>query len=125
MQKVTQVFSETFKRGIVERVNSGLLSKEEARRSYGIKGKSSILLWQRNYEKYGRCSLHLPTDNLLPSMPKKPSPRGTAEKELQDRIKELERRLEDEQLRSEAFSRVIDIAEKEFNIPIRKKPNTK
>ena len=58
-------------------------------------------------------------------MSKKSTQPGRTEQELQARIKELERRLEDEQLRSEGYSRIIDIAEKEYNIPIRKKPNTK
>ena len=40
---------------------------------------------------------------------------------LESRVKELERLLEDEQLRSDAYKRMIDIAEKELNIPIRKK----
>ena len=31
-----------------------------------------ILLWQRNYQKYGRCSLNLPIDTLL-LKPKKQS----------------------------------------------------
>ena len=38
----------------VKNKNNGLISKEEARRHYGIKSKSGILLWQRNYQKYGR-----------------------------------------------------------------------
>lgn len=125
MQILQQVFSESFKLQVVEQVNQGILNKTEANRRYGIKGKSSILLWQRNYQKYGRCSVTLVTDHPLPLMSKKTSHPGTAEKELHARIKELERLLEDEQLRSEAYIRVIDIAEKEFNIPIRKKPNTK
>ena len=40
---------------------------------------------------------------------------------LEQRVKELERLLEDEQLRSEAYKRMIEIAEKDLNIPIRKK----
>jgi hypothetical protein len=43
----------------------------------------------------------------------------------EQRIKELERLLEDEQLRSEAYRRMIEIAEKDLNIPIRKKSDTK
>jgi transposase-like protein len=124
MQTAPQVFSESFKSEVVEQVNKGLISKEEARRRYGIKGKSVILLWQRNYQQYGRCCVTLPT-NPLPLMSKKSTQPGRTEQELQARIKELERRLEDEQLRSEGYSRIIDIAEKEYNIPIRKKPNTK
>jgi hypothetical protein len=45
--------------------------------------------------------------------------------ELLKRIKELERQLQDEKLRSELYSRIIDKAEKELKIPIRKKPNSK
>ena len=45
----------------------------------------------------------------------------TTDQTLETRVKELERLLEDEQLRSEAYKRMIDIAEKELNIPIRKK----
>jgi hypothetical protein len=70
-----------------------------------------------NYEKYGRCTLHLPV------MPKKEKLPKQAEQEA--RIKDMERRLEDEKLRSMMYSRMIDIAEKEYKIPIRKKPNTK
>ena len=44
---------------------------------------------------------------------------------LQKKLKELERQLEDEKLRSEIYLRIIEKAEKELNIPIRKKPNTK
>ena len=55
---------------------------------------------------------------------KKNTPK-TKEEELQVRIKELEKALEYEKLRSLAYSTMIDIAEKEFNIPIRKKPRAK
>ena len=55
---------------------------------------------------------------------KKNTPK-TKEEELQVRIKEFEKALEYEKLRSLAYSTMIDIAEKEFNIPIRKKPGAK
>src|SRR5436309_1334358 len=45
--------------------------------------------------------------------------------ELQKRILELERQLEDEKLRSEAYARMIERAEKELKISIRKKIGTK
>lgn len=45
--------------------------------------------------------------------------------ELQRRIKELERRLEAAQLSAEGYELMIEIAEKEFKIPIRKKSVTK
>ena len=47
------------------------------------------------------------------------------EKELKERIKKLEKELEDANLRAEAYSTMIDIAEKQLKIKIRKKSNTK
>ena len=45
--------------------------------------------------------------------------------ELQRRIKELEKQLESAQLKAEGYELMIEIAEKELNIPIRKKSGTK
>jgi hypothetical protein len=41
---------------------------------------------------------------------------------LQQKIAALEKQLEWEKLRSEALDTMINIAEKDLNIPIRKKP---
>lgn len=119
-----QAFSESLKRLVVEQVSTGVIGAEEARRQYGIKGKSAILKWRRNLQEYGQCSLTLPKDYYPALSPKKTS-KDLSSSELQARIKQLERQLEDEQLRSEAYQRMINIAEKQFNIPIRKKPDTK
>lgn len=45
--------------------------------------------------------------------------------QLRKRIKELENQLRDAEMKAIAFSTMVDIAEKEFNIAIRKKYNTK
>ena len=45
--------------------------------------------------------------------------------QLKKRIEELEKQLKDAEIKAIAFSTMVDIAEKEFNIPIRKKLNTK
>lgn len=45
--------------------------------------------------------------------------------QLKKRISELEKQLKDAELKAIAFSTMVDIAEKEFKIPIRKKLNTK
>lgn len=45
--------------------------------------------------------------------------------QLKKRIKELEQQLKDAEMKAIAFSTMVDIAEKEFKIPIRKKFNTK
>jgi transposase len=45
--------------------------------------------------------------------------------QLKKRIAELEVQLKDAEMKAIAFSTMVDIAEKQFNIPIRKKVNTK
>ena len=45
--------------------------------------------------------------------------------ELKNRIAELEKQLQEADMKAIAFSTMLDVAEQEFNIPIRKKSNTK
>ena len=45
--------------------------------------------------------------------------------ELGERVKKLEKELELSKLEVEGYKMMIDIAEKEFKIPIKKKPDTK
>jgi 16S rRNA G527 N7-methylase RsmG len=44
---------------------------------------------------------------------------------LQKRVKDLEKQAEESELKAVAFSTMVDIAEKTFNIPVRKKFSTK
>ncbi len=110
-------FSDVLKRQIVQEVQSGTISKEEARRRYGIKGNSAILKWMR---KFGYAS---DVDSETIKMKSKELPDDL--KELKCRVIELEKALEEAKLSSEFYSTMIDIAEKEFKIPIRKKSVTK
>ena len=50
---------------------------------------------------------------------------STDTKELQKKIELLEKQLESEKLKVEGYEIMIDIAEKELKIPIRKKSDTK
>jgi hypothetical protein len=45
--------------------------------------------------------------------------------QLKKRIAELEKQLRDAEMKAIAYATMVDIAEKEFNIPIKKKFNTK
>ena len=45
--------------------------------------------------------------------------------QLRKRVEELEKELKDAQMKAIAFSTMVDLAEKELNISIRKKLNTK
>lgn len=123
--KVIQIYSEKFKRKVIEEYLSSGVPKMDLLRKYGIKTKSGIQRWMK---KFGYTDEHRPvrikfTRIISPALEKNIDLTGNSE--LQKKIKELERQLEDEKLRSEAYARIIEKAEKELKIPIRKKPNTK
>jgi hypothetical protein len=109
---------------IIEEYLKGGKSKAEIWRQYtGMNEEHGQLnRWMR---KLGYLENTLPVRGLyLPIMPSKNNSQPTVE-ELQKQIRDLEKRLQDSQLKEEAYRRMIDIAEKELKISIRKKPNTK
>jgi len=65
----------------------------------------------------------------LPLMKKHEKPNELNESveniDLKNQIAELEKQLEEAEMKAAAFSTMVDIAEQEFKIPIRKKSNTK
>lgn len=54
-----------------------------------------------------------------------PEPESFETMQLKKRITELEKQLKDAEMKAIAYATMVDIAEKEFNIPIKKKFNTK
>jgi len=111
--KGRKFYSDSIKREVIREVKSGFLSKVEARKKYDIPGSSTIIGWIRKFDGQ--------TTNYRQAMDYKKSDKET----LIKRIKELERKLEDEQIRSEGLSKMIDIAEGQLKISIRKKSVTK
>lgn len=113
-----RVYTTAFKRGVIKEFLAGA-TKEELRRKYDIRGKSAILIWMRKLgyaepapEPEEVLVMAAEQNNLTPA-------------ELQKKIKQLERALEDEKLRSEGYRRMIDKAEEQLKINIRKKSDTK
>jgi transposase-like protein len=108
----------SLKLGIVQEVESGQLSVTAAKRKYGIQGRSTVLNWLRKYGSFD-------WENQTPSR----MPKSNEQKilELEAKVKLLEKQkkfLEKQAERSDhkaiVFDMMIDIAEKEYNIAIRK-----
>lgn len=118
MGKEKAYYSQAFKLQVVEEVLTGAITKEQARRKYGLRGKSGVLNWMR---KFGVSGYKQIPDCFARMQEEEKLDKSTLEK----RVKELERALEDAQLKAEGYSRMIDIAERELKISIRKKPFTK
>jgi transposase len=115
-------YSEAFKLTVLrDYYESGMLLNPTAKK-WGLSCYGLIVSWLKRYPIESK-SLSLSRQQIDEIMKKK-APQ-TKEEELCSRIKELEKALEYEKLKSLAYSTMIDIAEKEFNIPIRKKHGTK
>lgn len=121
-------YSRPFKHSVIKEYLAGGIGMNALLRKHDIRINGGIRRWMRqlgylgNEEKDRSLSAVKPL-SLPPKKANKAIPPLNESQE--QRIKELERLLEDEQLRSEAYRRIIDIAEKEYHIPIRKKPNTR
>jgi transposase-like protein len=110
------IYSEDFKWEVVQEVLHGRMSKEEARVSYGIKGNCSILYWMRKFsgnEDYR--SVHTFGQNTNEMS------KATLQKELEAKVKELEESLRCANLRADLWCKMIEVAERELNIDIKKK----
>lgn len=122
-------YSEAFKRNVIDEYLTSGSPKLFIQRKHGIKFKSAIVTWMKQLgyvDAFEKVSI-LRLSNQL-ELAKKYNPEHASSndaKALEKRIKELEKQLGDEKIRTEMLSRMIDIAETEFKVPIRKKPNTK
>lgn len=113
-------YSEAFKLQVIREVLDGKISKTEANRLYGIRSNSAILEWMRQfsgekgYDKRGKVLKSKATEKHIIEQ--------TAQAK---RILELEELLRIERLKVTLSNTMIDIAEGEFGINIRKKSGAK
>lgn len=101
-----------FKLAVVEQVEKGELTYRQAQAVYGIQGKTTVLIWLR---KHGTLDW-----NNLPSYSMNKEHEKTEETPAQ-KIKRLEKELEDERLKNEILNRMIDIADRQYGTQIKKK----
>lgn len=113
VKRTQRDYTLAFRRSVVQEVEQGSLTYKQAQRKYGIQGRSTVLVWLR---KLGSLDWPFPPRSAMkpkPSMPKPP----TAEQ----RIKESEAALQREKDRVLAYQTLIEVAEKEHGLRIRKK----
>ena len=119
VKRTQKDYSLSFKLQVVQEVEQGLLTRNQAMDNYGIQARSTIRTWLK---KYGNFDYEYSRNRVMSKTP-------------EQRILELEQQvklLEKQKARAEyladradkkviLFDMMIDIAEEEFNIPIRKK----
>lgn len=102
-------YSLAFKLEVISQVEKGELTYKQAQKQYGIQGRSTVLVWLR---KHGTLDWTLPKQRTM-----------STDKELtpEQRIKQLEAALKDEQDRNLIYKTMFDILEKEHGIALPKK----
>jgi transposase-like protein len=121
LKKVLQIplrtycsYSESFKIKVVKEVESGVITKEQARRRYGIKGKSAVLNWCRKYGRYehlGMSRLRFTTG-------------GDESEELRELRAEkaaLEAELKASKLKVASLEVLIEVADQMYSTDLKKK----
>lgn len=118
VKRTQKDYTMSFKLHVVQEIEIGAISVSAAKRKYGIQGSHTVTTWLRKYGNFD-------WENQTPSnMPKSKDQKIL---ELEQKIKLLEKQkafLEHQAERADKkaifFDMMIDMAEKEFNIPIRK-----
>ena len=97
------------------------ISQSELKKKYNFGGNGNIYRWMR---KFGVSKPDIEEINLNRAMSqeKESNPR---ERELELKISKLEDELQREKFRVLALNTLIDVAESDLNIEIRKKPGAK
>ena len=109
----------SFKLAVVREVESGAITNNGAMRKYGIQGHTTINEWRR---KFGNFEVgNTVTTNFMKSPQQKIA-------ELEQKVRLLERQnaflqqeLEDVTDKAGILDKIIEIAEEELHLPIRKK----
>ena len=97
------------------------ISQSELKKKYNFGGNSNIYRWMRKFDvsKPDTEAINL---NRVMSQEKESNPR---ERELELKISKLEDELQREKFKALALNTLIDVAESDLNIEIRKKPGAK
>lgn len=119
-EKTTKRYEDSFKRQVVLEILSGSITKEEARKRYNVGGKSTILDWMRSYAGLKMREAGRDPIPILKDMDK-----SQDKTELEERIKQLEAKLEYSELKGRAYQIMVEIAKEKYNLDLEKKHGAK
>ena len=98
-----------FKLSVVAQVECGDMTYKQAQKQYGIQGRSTVLVWLR---KHGKLDWEKPIERMHMSR--------SAETPGQ-KIKRLEKALEESRLKNIVYQGMVEILEQEHGIDLPKK----
>lgn len=119
VKRTQKDYSMSFKLQVVNEVERGELGIKAATRKYAIQESYTVTIWLRKYGSFD-------WENQTPSNMPKTQEQKLLELEQKVKLLEkqkafLEKQVDTADKKAIIFDMMIDLAEKEFNIPIRKK----
>ena len=121
MKRKVNHFTDEFKFMVVQEYLNSDISLTELKKKHSIIGNGCVSDWMR---KFGTSEVTVEQINLQRTMSKEEE-KTPRERKLEAKVKELEKALEQERLRTLALDTMINIAERDLKISIRKKSGTK
>lgn len=114
-------FTDEFKLQVVHEYLDTYASQPELMKKYNIRGSNCITNWIRKFGLKAPSQEQVALERTMAKQIDKTS----YERELESKVQKLEQQLEHEQLCTLALNTMIDIAERDLKISIRKKAGAK
>ncbi|MGB4818719.1 MAG: transposase [Saprospiraceae bacterium] len=121
MKAKVKHYTDEFKLMVVQEYLNTNLSGRFLMKKYNFKGTNNILNWLRKFNLQEPNNQQLEIQTFMSKQKEK----TTYEQELEAKIQKLEEQLEYEKFRTLALNTMIDVAERDLKISIRKKAGTK
>ena len=119
VRRSSKDYSLSFKLEVIQEIESGELGIKEAQHKYGIQGNATVSTWLRKHGNFDW--LNKSTVSMPKSKEQKLLELEQKVRLLEKQKKELEKKADFADKKVIFFDMMIDIAEEEFKIPIRKK----
>jgi transposase-like protein len=118
LKRTQKDYSMSFKLQIVQEIEKGIISISQVKKEYGIQSRSTIVQWLRKFGNFD-------WENQTPSNMPKSAEQKIMELEAQVKLLEKQKALLEREAyvadkKAIIFDMMIDIAEKEYQIDIRK-----
>lgn len=118
VKRTQKDYSQTLKLQIVAQIERGEISTRQAQRMHGIQARSTITQWLR---KFGSFDWENQTPSYMPQSPEQKIMELEAKVKLLEKQKSfLESQIQVSDSKAIIFDMMIDLAEKEYRIDIRK-----
>ena len=121
MKTKVNCFPDELKLKVVQEYMNSDVSQRELMQKFSIRGVNTIKKWMRKFDLQAPSQQEIELQRTMAKQKEK----TPYERKLEAKVQKLEQQLDYEQLRTLALDTMIDIAERDLKISIRKKSGAK